>query len=1146
MKPAHRLRESLAQNHRSLAFGRASEEDVVNHLVAPVLDHLGYTAATTRHQYHIGRRKADAALWPNEDAMRWQPPAVILEAKKLGANFDGGPSLTSTPLRQIEGYMVSAESRGDVLGVLTDGVRWRVLRRTGSVNVEALGEWSVIEDPKAIDEIAKLIGRKSDSVQALAAAPRRAAGKKRWKKALDILAEDVAPRALFGALALDGEVRNDMTPNGDMQAALAQARGDWLSVAWTRGPQVESDQQDLFPADNAAVIVGYAEVRSAARDDVHVLLRSLAARSTAGASACLVSHRTAGDVKTVRVGVHRGGRTSVGEPFDAEIPNDKAAAVMNRLYNLTSQAKVAEKRIEDVVSNIDVHKAFFDQIRRWVARQMKGKTRRERSAILRHLLRCVFLWSIRERIGIPDCVFHSLWWRRLRRGSYHKHLVRFLFHDRLNKRRNRPRHSVEAVQDALRSVRYLNGSLFAQQDGDSALTLSDADYFGHKEGREGLWTIFAAHRWTTQEEDAEVREQSVDPKMLGGLFENLMATVETGSTANLLERMPGGTYYTPVDLVWEMTKDALTERLLAAELPQDWSRKAVTALFADGSLPKKGRKTVARELASLTVFDPAVGSGEFLLGITKAIGRGLAKLGAAHLARTRRIVEEQIHGQDVNALAASVARLRLFIAIEDDEVELAGERPLPNLEAKVVCADSIGTEIRHEGTASFSAADPTVIAALSKCQEIQDQFLLTHGSRKDKLRTARRNAGAELKAALKRTMGTHGSLEAFAEHDYLDQGNETPVMTDPRWTFGSHAARGFDVVIGNPPYVGLRGMKPGIRDALSKNAKRNGYRKFDDLYMPFCEGALELAKPQKGTVCLVVPLSLSFASQKASIRNAYVSACSRIMVRHQDNRPDTTFGHSPVEHGENRQRTTIVLAVRGDEKCRFATSGLGRWPKALRHRYLRLRPRVAWSERTVTKKLPTECQGQWPRIATAEGARILREVIVRGAPAAYRGTAAIGLPKSAMYFVTVAPAGLLDRGEEHLACDERSIDVFLALLNSGVAYLWWKAWGDGFHVKAATYAALPDLRALIPPNRLADLGDFGTALRQKLEHGKRRVTQSGTGGGRQTENMNLWETAAELLDEIDDLILMGLGLSGSRYKVALAVERSRYALDQRR
>ena len=71
------------------------------------------------------------------------------------------------------------------------------------------------------------------------------------------------------------------------------------------------------------------------------------------------------------------------------------------------------------------------------------------------------------------------------------------------------------------------------------------------------------------------------------------------------------------------------------------------------------------------------------------------------------------------------------------------------------------------------------------------------------------------------------------------------------------------------------------------------------------------AKPTHGTVCLVVPLSVSFARQKSELREAFDAACCRIAVRHQDNTPDSTFGHSPVVQKRNRQRATIILAVKG-------------------------------------------------------------------------------------------------------------------------------------------------------------------------------------------------------------------------------------------
>ena len=136
--------------------------------------------------------------------------------------------------------------------------------------------------------------------------------------------------------------------------------------------------------------------------------------------------------------------------------------------------------------------------------------------------------------------------------------------------------------------------------------------------------------------------------------------------------------------------------------------------------------------------------------------------------------------------------------------------------------------------------------------------------------------------------------------------------------------------------------------------------------------------------------------------------------------------------------------------------------------------------------------------------------------------------------MTVAPAGLLDRDEETLACDGRDVDPLVAILNSGVAYLWWKAWGGGFHVKAATYTALPDLRSLVPSRKLANLSK---ALRDAMGGGERRVGQSGTGGGRLTEIFG--RRRGDVLERVDAALLDGLGLQGRRHETALAIERLR-------
>lgn len=411
--------------------------------------------------------------------------------------------------------------------------------------------------------------------------------------------------------------------------------------------------------------------------------------------------------------------------------------------------------------------------------------------------------------------------------------------------------------------------------------------------------------------------------------------------------------------------------------------------------------------------------------------------------------------------------------------------------------------------------------------------------RKQALRRKRREAGKALAEALASAGNTEGSLHAFALHDYLNHDNDRSAATDPRWTFGK-AADGFDIVIGNPPYVRPREMGESKAAVVKRQARRNGYHSFDDLFALFCEAALELSHPNRGVISLVVPLSLSFAARKSHIRDSYFNGCRSIALRHQDNRPDTTFGNSPVMHAENRQRTTVITAVRGKGKCKLLTSGLGRWFRNERPRYFQQRQYVGWNMVSVRGRLNADLAGQRPRLCTREAAEIIVAVAKLGSGASWTGTASIGMPKSAMYFVTVAPAGWLNRRESHLWCTRRDVNVALAVLNSGIAYLWWKAWGDGFDVKVRTFSQMPNIAGFVDR---AELSSLGTRIRRTLRDGERDMRQSGTGGGRLTENVNLWEAVPDVLHDVDSRLLAGLGFDDvDRYLQVLALERSNSVL----
>ena len=115
---------------------------------------------------------------------------------------------------------------------------------------------------------------------------------------------------------------------------------------------------------------------------------------------------------------------------------------------------------------------------------------------------------------------------------------------------------LSGIHEALERAPFLNGSLFARQDGDDELSLNATDYWSVDKDEPGLFTILSRYHWTMDEHRPGESEQTLDPELLSNLFERLIASIEEG--ADSLLRQPQGTYYTPADVTLEMVKDALS------------------------------------------------------------------------------------------------------------------------------------------------------------------------------------------------------------------------------------------------------------------------------------------------------------------------------------------------------------------------------------------------------------------------------------------------------------------------------------------------------------------------------------------------------------------------------------------------------------
>ena len=208
--------------------------------------------------------------------------------------------------------MVAEESSPDVWGVLTDGVRWRVLRRKGST-VDCVGvvELELPGDPDAVAELRDLIGYRVSAARMTRSpvtAPRR------LLEALAGTAEDA-----LEALGVEGAGRIPTADNAERKAF----KEDYVVTAWGEGPVYAQEQQSL---GEPRVAVGVVQVRAPLnREAVQNAMRALARQSPARAAVAAFARRDGDDLKAC-FATHLDGRTSVGERFDPDCPNAYAAA----------------------------------------------------------------------------------------------------------------------------------------------------------------------------------------------------------------------------------------------------------------------------------------------------------------------------------------------------------------------------------------------------------------------------------------------------------------------------------------------------------------------------------------------------------------------------------------------------------------------------------------------------------------------------------------------------------------------------------------------------------------------------------------------------------------------------------------------------
>ena len=432
--------------------------------------------------------------------------------------------------------------------------------------------------------------------------------------------------------------------------------------------------------------------------------------------------------------------------------------------------------------------------------------------------RYIFCWFLKEKGIIP----HSLISKEAieKTENYYQNALLKLFFETLNTK-VQDRNPL-ALNKLFEKIPYLNGGLFDESEEDKLFTKLQLD----------TWLlpfveILESYDFTVDESSSQYQQVAVDPEMLGRIFENLLASQneETEKLAN--QRKAFGAFYTPREIVDYMVNESI-KAFLQTQLSepgftgfkdeQDLEKK-IAPLFAanvDASHLKKEEKNyILQKLEQIKILDPACGSGAFPMGILHKLVELHEALGTVKSSYELKkdILSQNIYGVDIMPMAIEIARLRAWLSLvleEDykpnDRVHNFGVKPLPNLDFKFVCANSLidlGLDAFIADTSKplLLGFNQKLISRLKELEDLRKQFFTPAlaSAEKEKLKTdyllQRNEVVAEIEEQSEPVLK---DIAKKIKHWNPFDDSKPSTFFSPTWMFGID--KGFDVVIGNPPY----------------------------------------------------------------------------------------------------------------------------------------------------------------------------------------------------------------------------------------------------------------------------------------------------------------------------------------------------------
>lgn len=495
-----------------------------------------------------------------------------------------------------------------------------------------------------------------------------------------------------------------------------------------------------------------------------------------------------------------------------------------------------------------------------------------------------------EKWGTGSKTFIRDLFERKKSKNFFNDILESLFYNALNKKNKGDYNALFQCR-----IPFLNGGLFkpiGEYDWKNTHILLPDNLFSNeirtKEGDigDGILDIFERYNFTVNENEPLEKEVAVDPEMLGKVFENLLEIEDRKST---------GTYYTPREIVHYMCQESLIN-YLKTELKEEIKEENLEALVRyEESIIKNDNqaKLIDKKLKDIRVCDPAVGSGAFPVGMMNEIIKArnaLTPYLKNQKERTsyrfkRHAIQHCLYGVDIDSGAIEIAKLRLWLSLIVGEEKVEGEtiQPLPNLDCKIVCGNSLLENIYHK-----TKENPIRTQIVSQLKDKKNQLVNAYPKERDILM---REITQIKKQLWKNDINTEikimheeiSQIELFADSKINNskqkklkefelkikrmeklQSNMFDWHIDFCEVF--QEKEGFDVVIANPPYV-----KEYVNKSAFNGLRESSYYqgKMDIWYFFSCK-SIDISRPDSGIIAFIAQNNWVTSHGASKMRNKVI------------------------------------------------------------------------------------------------------------------------------------------------------------------------------------------------------------------------------------------------------------------------------------